>query len=139
MFSCSKRYVREALALGESKEEDHDDKRQDIRNQRDHDEELGQVSRRPGSLEIAASVEEGEATDEQGKDVALDERARKKSPRVHERQLRYQRQIGDDNVGILAPLSISNRGAEQGLGEERDEQHPCDGGDVYARRHRGGM
>ncbi len=126
---------RESLALGQGKEEDHDGKGQEVRNQRYQHKELGQVSGRPGPLEIPAPMKEGEATYEEGKDVALDQGAGEKRPGVDDGQLRNQRQVGDDNVGILAPLSVSNSGAEERLGEERDENDPGDGRDVYARRH----
>lgn len=37
---------------------------------------------------------------------------------------------------MLGPLAIADGGAEEGLGEQRNQEDARDGRDVYSRRHR---
>lgn len=78
-----------------------------------------------------------DAGDTECENVTLNKRRRNKGPRVDDGQLRHQRQVGDDDVGVGGPLSISDRGAEEGLAEKRDEEDARHRRDIYSGRHLG--
>lgn len=90
-------YVRPALVARQSKEEDHDAKSEHVGGQRHQGHKLGQVGRRPSSLKVSAAIEQGQATYRQGEDITLDQRRCEERPGINERQLRDQRQVGDDD------------------------------------------
>lgn len=68
-------------------------------------------------------------------DVTLDERRRQESPGVDDGQLRHQRQVGDDDVGMLAPLAITDGSTQQGLEKKGSECGACDWWNIESWRH----
>lgn len=56
---------------GQGKEEDHGKKGEDIWDQRNNGNKLGQVCRRPCSLQISAAMIQGHSAQPKRKDVAL--------------------------------------------------------------------
>lgn len=127
--------VRPRLVARQGKEEVHDAKRQEVGNQRNYEEELGKVFRRPGSLKIAASVEKGEAADGDSKYVAFDKRRRNKRPWVDDGHLRNQCQVWYYDIARLSPLAITDSSAQQRLQCQGDKGDARDGGDVDSGGH----
>lgn len=68
--------------------------------------------------------------DGQGEDVTFHQRRRQKRPGEHERQLRHERQVGNDDVGVFSPLSVSDCCAEEGLRQQNYQDGAGDGRDV---------
>jgi hypothetical protein len=129
-------YVRPVLVARKSKAEHHNAECQEVWNQRDDSKELCQLSRRPGSLEISSSMEQRHSRDTERKHIALNKRRGYKRPGIDDGQLRDQRQVGNDDVGVGSPLAIPDRSAEDGLAEKRNEEDTCNRRNIYSRRHR---
>lgn len=127
--------VRPRLVAGQSKEEVHDAERQEVGNQRNYEEELGKVFRRPGSLKVAASIEKGEAADGDSKDVAFDKRRRNKRPRVNDGHLRNQCQVWYYDIARLSPLAIADSSAQERLQRQGDKGDARDGRNVDSGGH----
>lgn len=80
---------------------------------------------------------QGQGSDGEGEDVALDKGGGQKGPRVYERELWDEVQIRDDNLGVGSPLLVADGGAQDALQAQRDEQDARNGRDVYSGRHLG--
>lgn len=82
---------------------------------------------------------EGDCGDGQGEDVALHQGCCQECPRVYQRELWDEVEVGDDDLRVGGPLLVADGGAEDALQTEGDEQYARDGRYVYSRRHRGGV
>lgn len=81
---------------------------------------------------------EGDSGDGQGEDIALHQGRCQEGPRVYQRKLWDEVEVGDDDLRVGTPLLVADGGTEDALQTKCDEQDPGDGRDVYSGRHRGG-
>lgn len=51
----------------------------------------------------------------QREDITFHERRGQKRPGVHERELRHERQVRDNDVRVLCPLAVSDSRAQERL------------------------
>lgn len=130
--------VRPALVARKCKEHNHDAKAQRVGQQGGDQEELGELPRGPGPLQVAAAMVQRQGGDGQGEDVALDEGGGEEGPRIQERELGDEVQIRDDDVRVGRPLLVADGRAQNALQAQRDEQDARDGRDVDSGRHGGG-
>lgn len=80
---------------------------------------------------------QGQGSDGECEDIALDEGGCQKGPRVYERELWDEVQIRDDNLGVGSPLLVADGGAQDALQAQRDKQDARNGRNVYSGRHLG--
>lgn len=135
------RDIHESLILGEGVEEVVGEEGEEIWNEGDEDHELCVFSRRPGSLQIASTVEEGGARDDEAQRVLLGQGGCEEDPGIE------YRGAGDDCEvwGIVnsavelrrlvrGPGPISGAGIEEGEDDEGDDEAAGQRGDVEQTR-----
>lgn len=130
-------HVRPRLVASESKEQDHDTKAQRVGHERGDEQELCELPRGPGSLQVSSPMVQRQGADRQREDIALDQRGGQEGPRIYERQLRDEVQIRDDDLRVGGPLLVTDGGAQYALQAQSDEQDARHGRNVYPRRHVG--
>ncbi len=104
---AQREHARPAVVPRQGEEQDHEAEAQQVRQQRCDQQELGVLARRPGALEVAAALRQGEEGDGQREDVALDKRGGHKGPRVYQRELGDEVEVGDDDDGLGRPLPVA--------------------------------
>lgn len=132
-------HIRPALVTSDGEQGHHDAKTQGVGYQCGDEEEFGELLGRPSPLEVAAPLIEGDGGNGQGEDIALNEGGCQEGPRVYQRELWDEVEVGDDDLRVGTPLLVADGGAEDALQTEGDEQDAGDGGDVYSGRHRDGV
>jgi hypothetical protein len=129
--------VRPVLVPCQGEEKDGSAKGECVGQQRSDDQELCKLARRPGALEITASIVNGCKSDGEGEDVALDKGCCQERPGIDQRELGDQVEIGDDNLRVGCPLAVADGGAEDGLDAQDDEHNARHGRNIYSGRHGG--
>lgn len=119
----------------DSEQKDQGSKANDVRDQRCDQQELCKLGRSPRSLQISAPVKDGNARNAECEKIVLDQRRRQKGPRIYERQLGHQGEVGDYNIALCGPLTVPDCAAQERLQDQRDEENPRYRGDVESGRH----
>lgn len=81
---------------------------------------------------------EGDGGDGEGEDIALDQGGCQEGPRIYQRELWDEVEVGDDDLRVGSPLLVADGSAEDALQTKGDEQDPGYRGDIYSGRHGGG-
>lgn len=123
-------YVQGRAAAGQEIAGNVDEEAQEVGDHGDEQDELGELVRAPGALQVAAAIEDGEAGDEQAEHVLLDDGGQREDPRIDDGLAGDDGQVGhaiahaeQRLLDLLDPAGVRAQGeVEQGEGDDGGEQ-----------------
>ena len=134
--------LRETGVARDHEERDVRQEREEVGHDADEGNELCVLGGAPGALEVAATVEEGDAGYEQAEDVLLGEGGGDEGPRVGDGEAGHDGQVGgvvlpagDGGGAVDFPGAVAGGGVEEREDDEGDEEGAGQRRDVDAWCH----